>query len=116
LRRFPTTPTNSEVVWNLVLNAIHALSGDGSREIATQAQAGQVSLSIADSGPGIEKDSLERIFDPFFTTKKKGTGLGLAIARRIIVAHGGRLAVENLPKGGARFLIQLSTKPKAAGR
>ena len=49
----------------------------------------------------------EKLFTPFFTTKISGTGLGLTVARRICVAHGGRLDAENRPQGGAQFRIVL---------
>jgi signal transduction histidine kinase len=52
-----------------------------------------VQLSILDNGPGLNAEQAQRIFDPFYTTKTKGTGLGMAIVKRIIEAHGGRIAV-----------------------
>lgn len=53
--------------------------------------------------------TLARIFDPFFTTKRDlgGTGLGLALSQSIALAHGGQLTAQNLPEGGAQFLLRL---------
>jgi two-component system sensor histidine kinase HupT/HoxJ len=68
-----------------------------------------VHLRFADNGPGISQEHLSRIFDPFFTTKSvgKGTGLGLSISYGIVEQHGGALSVENLPQGGACFMLSL---------
>jgi signal transduction histidine kinase len=68
-----------------------------------------VEVRLADTGPGISQEQIERIFDPFFTTKKEGTGLGLAISRRIISAHKGSIQVESFPDAGTVFTIQLPT-------
>jgi two-component system sensor histidine kinase HydH len=62
-----------------------------------------VLLTVADDGPGIPADSLERIFEPFVSSKDAGTGLGLAISRRIVQCHEGWIGGDNLPEGGARF-------------
>jgi signal transduction histidine kinase len=63
-------------------------------------------VDVADDGPGIPKENLDRIFQPFFTTKRDGTGLGLAITQRIITAHKGTIGVNSFP-GGTVFRIQL---------
>ena len=66
-----------------------------------------VELKVADTGPGIPPDKIDRIFDPFFTTKKDGTGLGLAISRRILSAQKGTMQGESFPDAGTVFTIQL---------
>jgi signal transduction histidine kinase len=66
-----------------------------------------VSVEVADSGPGIPAEILERVFDPFFTTKQRGSGLGLAICSGIAEAHGARLHAANAPGGGAVFTVEL---------
>ena len=63
-------------------------------------------INVEDDGPGLGPDP-ERLFTPFYTTKVNGTGLGLSVARRICVAHGGRLTAENVDTGGARFRVVL---------
>jgi signal transduction histidine kinase len=60
---------------------------------------------VTDTGPGIRPENLDRVFEPYFTTKEGGTGLGLALARRIILEHRGSIRAENVPGGGARFVI-----------
>ena len=68
-----------------------------------------VGVTIADSGPGIPPELLERVFDPFFTTKQHGSGLGLTICMGIAAAHGARLRVANRPNGGAIFTVEFLT-------
>lgn len=71
-------------------------------------------LSVADSGPGIAPDILDKIFDPFFSTKEpgKGSGMGLSVARKIVFDHNGTITIENQPKKGAAFHVYL---PCSAG-
>lgn len=64
-------------------------------------------IMLEDNGPGLSDEHAKRIFEPFFTTKSNGTGLGMAICRRIVEAHGGRIAAESRPGQGARFEITL---------
>jgi PAS domain S-box-containing protein len=63
-------------------------------------------VSVRDNGPGLTPEARQNVFEPFFTTKTKGTGLGMAIARRVIDAHGGRIAVGDSAEG-AEFVISL---------
>jgi C4-dicarboxylate-specific signal transduction histidine kinase len=94
-----------QVLLNLLINAIEALSGvgDGPRELVVQSDtdaAQGVLVTVRDSGPGLDPQSLDRLFEAFYTTKPHGLGLGLAISRSIIEAHGGRLwATANVPHG-----------------
>ncbi len=99
----------SQVILNLLVNAAQAIETRGEIRIATALRDDEVELLIADTGPGIPPEILTRIFDPFFTTKPvgKGTGLGLHICQKIIGAHGGRIAAENAPEGGAVFRVRL---------
>ena len=90
-----------QVVLNLVLNGVQAMSAIGQRRreliIRTQNdEADQVRVTVQDTGTGLDPQSTERIFDAFYTTKKEGMGMGLSISRSIVRAHGGRLwAVPN---------------------
>ena len=94
-----------QVLLNLVMNAIEAMSGMGAgprvlRVSAAPRTATEVVIAVGDSGPGLEPQRFERVFEAFYTTKQHGLGLGLAISRRIIEAHGGRLwATANVPHG-----------------
>jgi PAS domain S-box-containing protein len=94
-----------QVILNLMMNAIEAMSGlnDGPRELLVRSgtdETEQVMISVQDSGPGFDPESLDRLFDAFYTTKPQGMGMGLAISRSIINAHGGRLwATANTPHG-----------------
>ena len=94
-----------QVVLNLILNAVEAMSSlEGSaRELSIstgQDQASDILVAVQDSGPGIDPEHLERVFTPFYTTKTSGIGVGLSICRSIIAAHGGRLWAEaNRPRG-----------------
>ena len=100
------------MVLNLVLNAVEAMNSEeeGARELSIeteQIQAGGVLVEVRNSGPGIDRDHLERVFEAFYTTKTSGLGMGLAICRSIIDAHGGRLWVDaNEPRGAVfRFTL-----------
>ena len=96
-----------QVILNLVLNAVEAMSGldGGPREllISTEREtSGGVRVTVRDSGPGLDPQSVDRLFEAFYTTKPEGMGMGLAICRSIIEAHGGRLwATANEPRGAA---------------
>jgi signal transduction histidine kinase len=69
-------------------------------------------VTVRDSGPGFEPQSLDQLFDAFYTTKPHGLGLGLAISRRIIEAHGGRLwATANVPHGAVlQFTVPVGSE------
>jgi signal transduction histidine kinase len=101
-----------QVFNNLITNALQAMDGKGGtlaikiQPVIAAGQRRQVEVSVADSGPGIPKELLERIFQPFFTTKNNGTGLGLAITKRIITAHKGTIRVNSFP-GGTVFQVLL---------
>jgi signal transduction histidine kinase len=121
-----------QVLWNLVRNAVQAVGERGvvtlraARAVGALAQAQaapgrsgaadggeSVELVVADDGPGIAPEALERIFDPFFTTKPSGTGLGLATVHRIVTAHGGTVEVESAAGAGARFRVLLPARGPA---
>jgi PAS domain S-box-containing protein len=100
-----------QVIVNLITNALQAMDDGGtlsaSIDVIESAHGDMVELKLADTGPGIPANILDRIFDPFFTTKKDGTGLGLAISRRIINTHKGNIQVESYPDAGTVFTLSL---------
>jgi two-component system nitrogen regulation sensor histidine kinase NtrY len=67
----------------------------------------QVSISIADTGPGIPEDEKEKLFLPYFSRRKGGTGLGLAIASKIATDHGGRITVRDNNPQGSCFTLEI---------
>ena len=102
-----------QVLLNLILNSIHAMSGGGTLTLSatlTEEQApGRVAfrLSVSDTGVGIAASQRSRIFDPFFTTRDEGTGLGLAIVHAIVEGHRGRIDVESVEGRGTTFTMVL---------
>jgi C4-dicarboxylate-specific signal transduction histidine kinase len=103
-----------QVILNLVMNAIEAMSGDGRLQrdlLITVVKDGpeNVLVGVHDSGAGLEAAVLDRLFDALYTTKPNGMGMGLAISRMIIEAHGGKLrATPNFPQG-SKFEFVLPT-------
>lgn len=97
----------SQVLLNLVRNALDAVGDDGTVTIRTEAVGARVRVMVEDDGPGIPPDVLDHLYTPFFTTKSFGTGLGLPICKRIVDVHGGTLAVRTAPGEGTTFSVWL---------
>ncbi len=101
-----------QLLLNLVINArdaIFADSGAGTIEVALQRGEGEVQLSVADNGSGIDDATLQHLFEPFFSTKpqEKGSGLGLAAVLAIAQRHDGDITVRSKPGEGATFRLLL---------
>jgi len=101
-----------QVIINLLMNAMQAMSGMHGKERAllvslTAAPNGYVTLRVQDNGPGISTQNLPSLFNPFFTTKPEGMGMGLSICRSIIDAHGGRIWAESDLGHGAALNFSL---------
>jgi len=103
-----------QVVVNLLGNALQAMPAGGELHVRAARDAGDVVVTVRDTGIGIATADLDRIFDPFYSTKHaeaatpgRGTGLGLAVSYGIVQAHGGRLQVESAPGAGATFTVRL---------
>ena len=89
-----------QVIINLIINAIHAVSSSSNPEIKLSAnidERGKVVIKVRDNGIGIQESDQEKIFIPFFSTKKGGSGIGLSLSRQIIRAHGGTIRVNSKP-------------------
>ena len=104
-----------QVLLNLIVNAIEAMSGvhDRSRELTMfQGKTAQTAcvVEVRDSGTGLVPEGAERVFEAFYTTKAEGIGIGLSISRSIVEAHGGRLwASANEPHGAVfRFSLPVA--------
>jgi two-component system sensor kinase FixL len=99
-----------QVVLNLILNGFEAMNKVDTRRLCFrtfQEEPSFITVSVEDSGVGIEEKIMGHIFKPFFTTKKNGLGMGLSINRAIIEAHGGHLWGKNNPDQGAIFCFTL---------
>ena len=98
-----------EVLLNLMINAIHAISPPGVISLSARSDpgAGEAVLQVTDTGAGISPEYLSRIFDPFFTLKDTGTGLGLSVVFGIIKKHGGTIGVESRVGEGTTFTLHL---------
>jgi PAS domain S-box-containing protein len=101
-----------QVIINLLVNAVEAMSGVGGRSreltiVSGEDDSSEVFVEVQDTGPGIDPAELDRLSQSFYTTKPDGIGMGLAISRSIVEAHGGRLsATPNQPRGAAfRFTL-----------
>jgi signal transduction histidine kinase len=101
-------PLFRQALLNLAINAQQAMPKGGLLELQTRWRDGRVELDLIDNGSGMDAATVSRIFDVFFSTKPAGSGLGLATVKRIVEAHGGRIAVESAPARGTRFTISLS--------
>ncbi|MGY8664244.1 ATP-binding protein [Bradyrhizobium sp. UFLA05-109] len=107
-----------QVMVNLIVNAVHAMSGDDDtrRELQISTvtdEAEGVRIAVRDTGPGLAPESLPRLFEPFYTTKAEGMGMGLAICRSIVEAHGGRLWATACESRGTLFQFTIPAEQDA---
>jgi len=102
----------SQVLMNILLNAVQAMKGKGQIRVKTFQEDGWCCIEVADNGEGIPSHILPKIFDPFFTTKDvgKGTGLGLAVSRGIVEKHSGKIEVKSELGEGTTFTVKLPVK------
>lgn len=104
----------SQVLVNLLMNAVQAIEGRGCITVRTRVQGDEVHVDVQDDGSGISPIVLPRIFDPFFTTKPpgRGTGLGLSVSYGIVERHQGRIRVETEEGKGSCFTVVLRRAPE----
>jgi two-component system, NtrC family, sensor kinase len=103
----------TQVILNLVLNAIDATAKGGHVHIEARADGDRVELSVADDGRGINLADRCRLFQPYFTTKPRGTGLGLFLSRQIVEELGGTLTYRTALGRGTTFTVRLPAMPPA---
>jgi PAS domain S-box-containing protein len=107
-----------QVLINLIMNGIEAMSAVDNRErlltIVSSTDGSEITITVADTGIGIEPEKLDRLFEPFFTTKRDGMGLGLSISRSIVEVHGGRLRASPQRPFGTAFHMTLLPAEKGS--
>lgn len=102
----------TQVIFNLVLNAIYFSPKGGTIKISLKENQKEIAIKISDEGPGISSENLNKIFQPFFTTKPvgDGSGLGLSVVHGIIKGHGGTIDYQANKPTGAIFIITFPKK------
>lgn len=109
----------SQVVVNLVLNAVDAMANSGRidffAELVKKGDTRYCRLSLKDNGRGIPADARPSVFTPYFTTKESGTGLGLSIVERIVAQHGGKVWFDTAEGVGTTFYIDLPIRKEIVG-
>jgi two-component system OmpR family sensor kinase len=108
-----------QLLWNLVDNAVKFTPAGGRVALSLNGDPAAVEIRVADTGPGLPPEDLDRIFERFYRAdssrtphdETSGTGLGLSIVRAIAEVHGGSARAENRPGGGALFVVRLPRSP-----
>ena len=98
-----------EIFFNLILNALQAIGSGGRIQVGISHQELDrvFIIQVADTGPGILPENLDKVFNPFFTTRPEGIGLGLFVTQQIVHRYGGSIRVESRPGEGTLFVIEL---------
>ena len=97
----------TQVLLNLLLNAIQVLPECGNIILKVTSSIDQVLITVSDNGPGIPSEHRSQVFEPFFSKRRGGIGLGLAIVKQIVIANHGNISVHESSLGGAEFHLQL---------
>lgn len=105
----------ASAVSNLVINAIQIAGKNSQIDVFARVVAGELKISIQDSGPGVPAELQQKIMEPFFTTRSQGTGLGLAVVQMVTRAHKGRLELISEPGDGACFTVCLPLANQNSG-
>jgi len=106
----------NQVFINILLNAVQAMTGGGAVIVGARnnMDSKTVVITVTDTGPGMEKETLDQVFFPYFTTKKSGTGIGLAISQKVIADHGGTIQAQSVPGRGTVVTIELPVQAAGA--
>ncbi len=98
-----------EILSNLIFNAVDAMPDGGTITVSTRFDSGEIQLTVADTGIGMDEETRRRVFEPFFTTKgsESGTGLGLSTVWGLVRGMGGRVRIESRPDSGTTFVISV---------
>jgi nitrogen fixation/metabolism regulation signal transduction histidine kinase len=98
-----------QILTNLIQNALDAVRGAPAPKVTVEVRrtGDHARLVVRDNGPGFTPEVREHLFEPYLTTKADGTGLGLAIVQRIVVEHGGDIALADEPGPGAALVVEL---------
>jgi len=103
-----------QILLNIIMNSLQAMENEGGKLLVETSAPGEneICISIADTGPGIPEESLEKIFQPYFTTKKprEGTGLGLFVTKTLVENMGGRIEVKSRRHKGTSFTVTFVAK------
>ena len=95
-----------QVLFNLILNAIQAVGGEGTIVVVIEDHGGgEGCFEVCDDGPGVPAEAMEEIFRPYFTASEEGTGLGLTVVRQIVLAHQWEIVYIPGDEGGSRFCV-----------
>jgi signal transduction histidine kinase len=100
---------------NIVENALHAMPGPGQLVVTASSDDRFVTITVRDTGVGMDEEALARVFEPYFSTKTSGTGLGLPIAQRNIEANGGMIEVDSQKGVGTTVRVRLPVSEGAEG-
>jgi signal transduction histidine kinase len=108
-----------QILFNLLSNAVKFTPAGGRIDVSARLVDGEIQLAVADTGPGIAPEDVDRIFEEFQQTDvgaqhHEGTGLGLALSKRLVELHGGRIWVESEVDAGSRFVFTLPVTQEVA--
>lgn len=96
-----------QALLNLLINALDASGAGDAITVTTEAIDREVTITVQDTGKGMDREEIEHIFKPFYSTKTRGSGLGLAIVDRIVKEHGADIEVDSIPGKGTQFTLRI---------
>ena len=99
---------------NVLRNASQAMEENGTIDISTRSDTSMITVVIADRGPGIPEDLLQRVFEPSVSTKHDGMGLGLTLVKKTVEDMGGTIRIESRVGHGTKVIMTLPTTSKGA--